>query len=93
MTSTVPMMVNCGCHGERISAVVCRHMLKTQPAPAGFVENCSDPNDLQAWCYRCEQRYEQEGAMNEAFKRFNDMTIVCVVCYREAKARHSIQEA
>jgi hypothetical protein len=58
MKSNAPMMVNCGCHGERVSAVVCRHMLEAQPAPAGFVEKCDDPYDLQAWCYYCEERYK-----------------------------------
>ena len=29
--------------------------------------------------------------MTDEFKEFNDMAIVCVVCYGEAKARHAIQ--
>ena len=86
-------MVNCGSHGERVSAVVCSHMLKDQPAPAGFIENCDDPNDLQAWCHLCEVKYEQEGGMTETFKNFNAMAIVCVVCYEEARARHAIEES
>lgn len=84
------MMVNCGPHGEQISAVICRHMLPWEPAPSGFIENNSDPNDLQAWCYRCEDRFEQEGDMTEAFREFNSMAIVCITCYNEAKARHAI---
>jgi hypothetical protein len=90
MTSSEPMMVKCGPHGERVSAVVCRHMLKSEPAPAGFIENNSDPNDLQAWCHLCEEKFEQEGGMTDAFLEFNGMAIVCVVCYGEAKIRHSI---
>jgi hypothetical protein len=80
MTSSEPMMVKCGPHGERVSAVVCRHMLKSEPAPAGFIENNSDPNDLQAWCHLCEEKFEQEGGMTDAFLEFNGMAIVCVVC-------------
>lgn len=90
MTATEPMMVNCGAHGERISAVVCKHMLNSQPAPAGFIENSSDPNDLQAWCYHCEDKFEKEGGMTAAFREFNGMAIVCVCCYNEAKVRHTI---
>lgn len=29
--------------------------------------------------------------MTDAFKEFNSMSIVCVVCYSEAKTRHSFQ--
>jgi hypothetical protein len=65
-------------------------MLRSEPAPAGFIENNSDPNDLQAWCYLCEEKFEQEGGMTEAFREFNAMAIVCIACYREAKSRHSI---
>jgi len=88
---TDPMMINCGHHGERISAVVCKHMLRSQPAPAGFIENSDDPHDLQAWCYHCEEKFEQEGGMTDAFKDFTGMTIVCEVCYGAAKQRHTIK--
>ncbi|RYG97614.1 MAG: hypothetical protein EON58_09330 [Alphaproteobacteria bacterium] len=90
MTATEPMMIHCGPHGDRISAVVCKHLLQGQLAPAGFVENSSDPNDLQAWCYLCEDKFQLEADMTDAFREFNGMAIVCVVCYAEAKARHSI---
>ncbi|WP_426344359.1 hypothetical protein ACN9MU_07295 [Pseudoduganella sp. R-32] len=91
MTTTDLMTVNCGPHGERIATVVCRHMLQSEPAPAGFIENSDDPNDLQAWCYHCEEKFLEEGGMTDAFKKFNEMAIVCVVCYEEAKARHTIK--
>jgi hypothetical protein len=55
----------------------------------GFVENTSDPHDLQAWCDECEAYFTREGALTEAFKRFNDFAVVCVACYSELKARHS----
>jgi len=90
MEEVEPMTVKCGPHGERVAAVVCKHMLKLEPAPAGFIENCDDPNDLQAWCYQCEEKFEREGGMTEAFKEFNGMAIVCVVCYEDAKAHHTI---
>jgi hypothetical protein len=87
---TEPMLIECGSHGERVSAVVCKHLLDSAGAPAGFIENSSDPHDLQAWCHLCDEKFEQEGGMTNAFKAFNDMAIVCVVCYREAKARHAM---
>jgi hypothetical protein len=57
---------------------------------AGFVENCSDPNDQQAWCHACEALFQQEGGMTDAFLAFNGMSVVCVACYAEAKAHHSL---
>lgn len=89
MTTSAPMMIRCGKHGERVAAVICRHMLRGALVPAGFVENSSDPNDLQAWCSACEELYLHEGEMTEAFRNFNGMSIVCVDCYAEAKAVHS----
>lgn len=91
MTSN-PMMIGCGTHGERVAAVVCQHMLQGAPAPSGFIENGDDPNDLQAWCYRCEEKFGQEGGMTDAFRDFNGMRIVCVDCYADAKTRHTIPE-
>jgi hypothetical protein len=90
MNKADPLMLYCGTHGERASAVVCKHMLRNEPAPSGFIENSSDPEDLQAWCYRCEEKFEQEGEMTDAFRAFNDMALVCIDCYKEAKARHSL---
>jgi hypothetical protein len=84
------MLIHCGPHGEGVSAVVCQHMLRGQPAPSGFIENSSDPHDLQAWCYQCEERFQLEDDMTDAFKEFNGMVVVCVVCYAEAKERHTI---
>lgn len=90
MTSSEPMMIHCGQHGERVSAVVCQHLLQRDISPSGFVENSDDPHDLQAWCHLCEERFLLEGEMTDAFRRFNGMAIVCVVCYDESKARHAI---
>ena len=90
MAATDPMMISCGSHGERVSAVICRHMLQGQPIPAGFIENSSDPNDSQAWCYLCEEKFQFEGDMTDVFREFNGMAIVCVVCYAEAKENHTI---
>lgn len=82
-------MVNCGEHGERISAVVCRHHLGESDSPRGFIENSTLPHDLQAWCDACEELFEREGALTDAFRKFNSFAIVCVECYAQLKARHS----
>ena len=73
--------------------MMCKHMLLGEPAPSGFVENSCDPNDLQAWCYLCEEKFQSEEDMTEAFKEFNGMVVVCVVCYSEAQARHTVVES
>lgn len=89
-TMADPLMIDCGTHGERVSTVVCQHLLRNEKTPSGFIENSSDPDDLQAWCYRCEEKFEQEGGMTEAFKTFCDMSLVCIDCYTVAKMRHSL---
>jgi len=88
MSDDVPLYIDCGSHGKRVAAVVCRHMIQASE-PVGFVENSSDPNDLQAWCERCEKMFLAEGDKTEAFERFNDRVIVCYVCYGALKAKHS----
>ncbi|MGB4812603.1 MAG: hypothetical protein WBP13_09025 [Methylophilaceae bacterium] len=92
MAANEPMMVSCGSHGERIAAVVCKHMLHLS-LPAGFIENNSDPNDLQAWCHLCEEEFQRQGGMTDAFKDFNGMAVVCVVCYSKAKTHHAVSES
>ena len=92
MTAIEPMTINCGPHGERISAVVCKHLLQADSAPLGVVENSNDPNDLQSWCYLCEEKFQFEGEeITDAFKVFNGMSIVCIICYKEILERHTVQ--
>lgn len=88
MSDVEPLYVDCGSHGRRVAAVVCRHMLHTGEA-VGFIENNSDPDDLQAWCDRCEELFVAEGDKTEAFCAFNDRAIVCCDCYSALKAEHS----
>lgn len=89
MSDDKPMMIDRPPHGQRPSAVVCRHMLANDGARVGFVENSDDPTDLQAWCDACETMFLHEGDKTDAFIAFNDFAIVCVVCYADIKARHS----
>jgi hypothetical protein len=90
MPDEEPIYVDCGAHGKRVAAVVCRHMIESSE-PVGFVENSSDPDDRQAWCERCEEMFLAEGDKTEAFEAFNDRAIVCCVCYSALKAQHSKQ--
>lgn len=90
MPDSEPLTVSCGAHGQRVAAVVCCHLIERESPAAGFVENSSDPNDLQGWCYACEDRFQAEGGMTEGFREFTGMSVVCVDCYAEAKTRHSL---
>jgi len=90
MTGTEPLTVDCGPHGTWTAAVVCCHMVGADRPSAGFIENSSDPNDLQAWCHACESLFQQEGGMTDTFRTFNGMSVVCVHCYAQAKLHHSL---
>jgi hypothetical protein len=68
-------------------------MLAASERVVGFVENSSDPEDLQAWCSACEEAFLAEGDKTESFRRFNGMSIVCGDCYAQMKARHSSHES
>jgi hypothetical protein len=57
--------------------------------PVGFVENSSDPDDLQASCQRCEILFAEEQALTERFEEFCAPAVVCVSCYAELKDKHS----
>lgn len=81
--------VKCDTHGNRTAAVVCRHMINAGDAAVGFVENSSDPDDLQAWCDQCEAFFVREGELSEAFRKFNDFAVVCDFCYANYRERHS----
>jgi hypothetical protein len=81
-------MIKCGTHGEQAAAVVCAHMLAASDRVVGFVENSSEPDNLQAWCDECEQVFLAEGGLTEAFEDFNDRQVVCSECYALLKARH-----
>jgi hypothetical protein len=76
-------------HGTRVAAVVCGHMLDARDKIVGFVENSSDPNDLQAWCAECEEMFLLEQDKTPAFCEFNRMAIVCDLCYESLKEKHS----
>lgn len=89
MADRSPLFIDCGTHARRATAVVCGHMLAAEDHAVGFVENSSDPDDLQAWCDACEQLFLREGEMTDAFKKFHQMTVVCDECYAALRARHS----
>jgi hypothetical protein len=49
-------------HGTGIASVICCHQLNSVD-PVGFIENSSELDDLQAWCYACEYFFQQQGDM------------------------------
>ena len=63
-------------------------MIQTKETAVGFVENSSDPEDLQAWCSACESVFLSEGDKTERFRQFNDFAVVCDVCYATLKEKH-----
>ena len=81
--------VNCGTHGQRVAAVVCCHLLHARDEVVGCIENSADPDDLQAWCARCEAIFLAEGDLTDAFRRFNDFKVVCDFCYAAIRERHA----
>jgi RNAse (barnase) inhibitor barstar len=84
-----PMTIDCKVHGTSRSAIVCRHHVHPTDTALGFVENSSDPDDLQAWCDACEEMFLSEGDKTEAFLKFNHFAVVCVACYERLKQLHS----
>jgi hypothetical protein len=85
--SEAALTISCP-HGNRPGAVVCVHLLTVKDHVAGFIENSSDPANLQAWCDACERFFLREGDRTSDFIKFADIAIVCDLCYLEAKARH-----
>lgn len=84
-----PTTIDCEVHGTSRSAVVCRHHIRTSDLSVGFVENSSDPNDLQAWCDACEEMFLREQQLTETFRKFNDFAVVCIECYARLKKLRS----
>ena len=83
------LVIDCA-HGKGIASIVCGHHLVLNQ-PLGFIENCSDPDDLRGWCYACEYLFQQEGEMTTAFKKFNDAKVACEKCFCDIKRYHSIK--
>lgn len=76
-------------HGKGVASIVCYHLLDKNH-PLGFIENSSDLNDLQGWCYDCEKQFLKEGEMTDMFLKYSNATVVCETCYSELKAYHDI---
>jgi hypothetical protein len=84
-----PLTIDCEVHGTSRTAVVCGHLLRPTDSILGFVENSSDPDDLQAWCDACEEVFLREKKLTKAFRKFNDAAVVCIDCYARMKKLHS----
>jgi len=84
------LTLDCKKHGKSTATLVCRHLIENKKHPLGFIENNSDPDDLQAWCYACEYFFQQQEDMTDEFKVFSDVGVVCQKCYDIIKSKHSI---
>lgn len=84
------MGLSCPEHGARPGAVICCHILAAKDHVVGFIENSTDPQDLQAWCHVCEARFQREGGLTPAFEQFNNRAIVCDLCYRGFKVQQTV---
>lgn len=82
------MNVECEKHGQGIAATVCCHLIRNNGPRLGFIENSSEPGDLQAWCYACEHVFLQEEDKTNRFLQFCDFSLVCEECYKSIKAAH-----
>ncbi len=89
--SDEPLIINCERHGKSAAAAVCGHLVTNNNLPLGFIENSSDQNDLQGWCYACEYLFLQEEDKTEKFRKFTNHALVCSKCYEEIKAFHSVK--
>ena len=84
------LIIDCEEHGKTATATVCRHLVKNNGAPLGFIENSSEPDDLQGWCYACEHVFLNEEDKTEKFKEFCNFAVVCTVCYKNTKNEHTV---
>ena len=87
MTSDDYLEIDCR-HGKGIASVVCGH-LRASTISVGFIENSSDPNSLQGWCFACEHMFLEEGDRTDRFLSFNKAEAVCEKCYSELKELHT----
>ncbi len=88
--SDEPLKINCEKHGSFVAAATCGHLVENNGVPLGFIENNSEPNDLQAWCYACEFLFLQEDDKTEKFREFCNHSIVCSKCYEEIRSHHNV---
>jgi hypothetical protein len=89
VSSEGPSWVECGQHGRSVCAVVCQHLHSAGLRRVGFIENSSDPNDLQAWCDACEESFAREGGLTQKFRHFCGITLICRACYTQLRAVQS----
>ena len=81
--------INCA-HGKETASIICCHLLNSVDT-VGFIENSSEPGDLQGWCFACEFLFQQEGDMTQTFRKFCNAKVVCEKCYETFKISHSVK--
>lgn len=75
---------------QRAPMFGCGHLLEDTDMVFGFVENASDPDDLQEWCDACEHKFREE--MTPALTKFHRLTVVSQLCNVRIRERHTREQ-
>lgn len=78
--------VECGRHGARRAAFVCRHV--AGGSGLGFHEG--DGPDLCAWCEECERVRLEHGGWDEESEKVAEIMLICEACFEEARRRNRL---
>lgn len=86
--------VECGEHGRRRAAFVCKHLAAGEKAGFNWGIDPDDPHALcpDAWCDRCESVLEQQGEWNDAASSFAGITLICADCYVDIREKNWIED-
>lgn len=84
--------VDCGMHGFRRPAFVCKHLSLKMPKK-GFEEafdtykgmDLGEDEDFATCCDECEKHRLEQGGWNDESEKFADIKLVCEECYFELK--------
>jgi hypothetical protein len=77
--------VSCGVHGRASAAFVCAHLAEN-PLQRWHCDCPSEKNPWpDAWCDKCEDAFQREGAWNERNEEEAGITHICHHCYERLR--------
>jgi hypothetical protein len=79
--------VECAEHGLRHATFVCQHLARGSGL-GFFCDTTSDDPRPDAWCGACDAVLMADGDWNEENEKVAGITLLCAVCYDEAKRRN-----
>ena len=87
--------VECGDHGQRPAAYVCRHLVEGVGGGFHWGDDVDLPDQLcpDAWCDFCEEARQAEGGWNERSEAVAGIHLVCDRCYEIGRERNWRQDA